>query len=138
MSCLPDGSQRSVSDKIALQAVKGNITEIHISDAGYVAALSKSGDDRGMKLLFWDVFQDIYREKEISAYEGKLFLQGKDIIGFCADNGRYAMASYDKSGESGESINLDAAVFEEAQEVYLQPDGCFLAAKTDMEGVTYA
>lgn len=138
MSCLPDGSQRSVSDKIDLQTEAENITEIHISDAGCVAALCKPDDDRGMKLLFRDVFQGIYWEKEISASEGKLFLQGEDMIVFCADNGRYAMVSYDKSGEPGESINLDAAVFEEAQAVYLQPDGCFLAVKTDMEGVTYA
>lgn len=138
MSCLPDGSQRSVSDKIDLQTEAENITEIHISDAGCVAALCKPDDDRGMKLLFRDVFQDVYWEKEISASEGKLFLQGEDMIVFCADNGRYEMVSYDKSGEPGESINLDAAVFEEAQAVYLQPDGCFLAVKTDMEGVTYA
>lgn len=138
MSCLPDGSQRSVSDKIDLQAETENITEIHISDSGCVAALCKPGDDRGMKFLFWDVFQNIYWEKEIAASEGKLFLQGEDMIVFCADNGRYTMVSYDKSGESGGSITLDAAVFDEAKAVYLQPDGCFLAVKTDMEGVTYA
>lgn len=137
MSCLLDGSQRSVSDKIILQPETGDITEIHISDAGCVAALCQSGGS-GMKLLFWDVFQDIYWEKEIGASEGRLFLQGGEIIVLCADNGRYTLVSYDKSGESGESINMDAAVFEEAQAVCLQPDGCFLAVKTNMEGVTYA
>lgn len=137
MSCLPDGSQRSVSDKIDLQAETENITEIHISDSGCVAALCQT-DGGSMKLLFRDVFQGIYWEKKISATEGKLFLLGEDMIVFCADNGRYSMISYDRSGESGESINLDAAVFDEAQEVYLQPDGCFLAVKTDMEGVIYA
>ncbi len=137
MSCLPDGSQRSVSDKITLQAEAGNITEIHISDAGGVAALCQT-DVGSMKLLFRDVFRDIYWEKETGASEGRLFLQGKDMIVFCVNNGRYTMVSYDESGEPGESINLDAAVFEEAQAVYLQPDGCFLAVKTNMEGETYA
>ena len=137
MSCLLDGSQKSVSDMITLQAGTGDITEIHISDAGDVAALCQSGGS-GMKLLFWDVFQDIYWEKEIGASEGRLFLQGGDVIVLCADNGRYTLVSYDKSGELGESINMDAAVFEEAQAVCLQPDGCFLAVKTNMEGVTYA
>lgn len=137
MSCLLDGSQRSVSDKITLQTETGDITEIHISDAGCVAALCQSGGS-GMKLLFWDVFQDIYWEKEIGASEGRLFLQGGDVIVLCADNGRYTLVSYDKSGEPGEGINMDAAVFKESQAVCLQPDGCFLAVKTNMEGVTYA
>jgi len=137
MSCQMDGSQRSVSDKITLQAEAGSITEIHISDAGCVAALCQP-DDGSMKLLFWDVFRDIYWEKETGASEGRLFLQSEDMIVLCVDNGRYTMASYDKSGESDESINLDAAVFEEAQAVYLQPDGCFLTVKTNMEGITYA
>ena len=137
MSCLSDGSERSVSDKITLQAEAGDITEIHISDAGCVAALCKPSGS-SMRLLFRDVFQNIYWEKETGAPECKLFLQGEDMIVFCADNGRFTMVSYDKSGESGENICMDAAVFEEAQAVYLQPDGCFLVVKTNMEGVTYA
>lgn len=128
MSWLPDGSRKSVSDKITLQTEAGNITEIHISDAGGVAALCQP-DDGSMKLLFRDVSRDISWEKEIRTSEGKLFLQDKDMIVFCVDNGRYTMVYYDESGEPGESINLDAAVFEEAQAVYLQPDGCFLAVK---------
>ena len=138
MSCLLDGSERSVSDKITLQAEAGNITEIRISDAGCVVELCQTSGGGSMKLLFWDVFQDIYWEKETGAPEGRLFLQGEDMIVFGMDNGRYTMVSYDKSGESGENISMDAAVFEEAQAVYLQPDGCFLAIKTNMEGVTYA
>mgnify|MGYP001027968710 CR=1 FL=1 len=136
MSCLLDGSQRSVSDKITLQTEPGDITEIHILDDGCVAALCKHSD--GMKLLFRDAFQDIYWEKEIDASEGRLFFQGEDIIVLCSDNGRYIMASYNQSGESDESINMDAAVFDEAQTICLQPDGCFLTVKTDMEGEIYA
>ena len=138
MSCLLDGSQMLVSDKITPQEETGNITEIHISDDGCVAALCQPDDGGSMKLLFWDVFQDIYWEKETGAPEGRLFLQGEDMIVFCADNGNYMMVSYDKNGESGESISMDAAVFEECQAVYLQPDGCFLVVKTNVEGVTYA
>lgn len=138
MSCLLDGSERSVSDKITLQAEAGNITEIRISDAGCVAALCKPSDGGSMKLLFWDVFQDIYWDKETGAPEGRLFLQGEDMIILCIDKGRYTKVSYEKSGKSSESISMDAAVFEEAKAVYLQPDGCFLVVKTNIEGVTYA
>ena len=138
MSCLLDGSERSVSDKITFQAEAGSIAEIHISDAGCVVALCQPSGGGSMKLLFWDVFQDIHWEKETGAPEGRLFLQDEDVIVLCVDNGKYTMVSYDKSGESCESINMDAAVFEKAQAVYRQPDGCFLAIKTNMEGVTYA
>ena len=137
MTCLMDGSERSVSDKITLQEEAGNITEIHISDTGCVAALGQPSGDGSMKLLFWDVFQKISWEKETTASEGKLFLQGEDMIVFCVDDGNYTMVSYDKSGESGESINMDAEVFEEAQAVYLQPDGCFFVVKMETDGVTY-
>lgn len=137
MSCLMDGSQRSVSDKITFQAEAGSIAEIHISDAGCVAALCQPSSG-SMKLLFWDVFQHIYWEKETGALEGRLFLQGEDMTVFCVDSGKYTIVSYDKNGESSESINMDADVFEKAQAVYLQPDGCFLVVKTNMEGVTYA
>lgn len=136
MSCLLDGSQRSVSDKITFQTEPGDIPEIHISDGGCAAALCKHGD--GMKLLFWDVFQDIFWEKEIDTSEGRLFLQGEDIIVLCSDNGRYTLLSYDKNGELGGSVNMDTAVFNEAKMICLQPDGCLLAVKTNMEGETYA
>ena len=137
MSCLLDGSERSVSDKITLQAEAGNITEIHISDAGCVAALCQPSGNGSVKLLFWDVFRDISWEKETGASEGKLFLQGEDMIVFCVDDGYYSMVSYNKSGEAGGSINMDAEVFEKAQAVYLQPDGCFFVVKIDMEGKTH-
>ena len=138
MSCKQDGSQRSVSDKIAMQEKTENITEIHISDAGCVAALCQSGDGGGMRLLFWDVFQDIHWEKETGAPESRLFLQGEDMIVYCADNGKYSMVSYDKDGNLSESIKLETNIFDEAQEVYLQPDGRFLVVKTNMEGIIYA
>ena len=137
MSCAMDGSQRSVSDKITLQAEAGNITEIHISDAGCVAALCQPSGNSSMKLLFWDVFRDISWEKETGTSEGKLFLQGEDMIVLCVDNGNYTTVSYDKSGKSGKSIKMDAEVFEDAQAVYLQPDGCFFVVKMDMKGATY-
>lgn len=136
MSCLLDGSQKSVSDKITLRTEPGDITDIHISDAGCVAAMCKHGD--GTKLLLWDVFQDIFWEREIDTFEGRLFLQGEDIIVLCSDNGRYTLVSYDKNGELGESVNMDTAVFNEAKMICLQPDGCLLAVKTNMEGETYA
>ena len=137
LSCQPDGSERSVSDKILLPKEPGNVTDIHLTDTGCVTALyqPEQGD---RKLLYWDVFQDIDWEREISASEAKLYLKGEDMIVFCEDNGKYRMVSYDISGESGESVNLDVDVFQNAQAVYLRPDGCFLAVKTDMEGVSYA
>lgn len=137
MSCLPDGSRRSMSDKIILPEGSGNVTEIHITDTGGVTALYQP-DHGDRKLLYWDVFQDIHWEKEISASEAKLYLKGEDMIVFCEDNGRYWLVPYDIAGEAGERINMDADVFQNAQAVYLQPDGCFLAVKTDMEGAAYA
>ena len=138
LSCRTDGSQKSASAQIVPPAGAGDITEIHVSDAGCVAALCQSDSGRGMKLLFWSTSQDITWEKEIEAPEGRLFLRGEDLIVYCVDNGKYSMISYDKDGNPGESIKLDADVFNDSLEVYLQADGCFLVVRTNMEGVAYA
>ena len=137
-SCLMDGSRSEVSAEIIPEENDGFLSEIRLSDTGCVAALCMQNDGRGMRLLFWDAFNDIYWEKETDAPMGSLFLQGDEVIVLCEDNGRYYMNSYDKDGESGESVEMDGEIFKDSQAVYLQQDGCFLVMKTNMEGVAYA
>lgn len=137
LSCRADGSQRTVSARIVPPA-EAVTMELHVSDTGYVAALCQPDISRGMRLLFWNPFEGTFWEKDIGEPERRLFLLGEDMIIYCADNGKYSMVSYDKDGNSGESIKLDADVFDGSQEVYLQADGCFLVVRTNMEGLTYA
>ena len=137
LSCRIDGSERSVSARIVPPA-EAVTMDFHVSDTGCVAALCQPDGSRDMRILFWNAFEDIYWEKEIGTPEGRLFLLGEDMIIYCADNGKYSMVSYDKDGNSGESIKLDVDVFDGSQDVYLQADGCFLVIRTNMEGMTYA
>ena len=137
-SCLMDGSQSEVSAEIIPEENDGFLLEIRLSDTGCVAALCSQNNGRGMRLLFWDAFNDIYWEKETDAPMGSLFLQGDEVTVLCENNGRYYVNSYDKNGESGESVEMDGEIFKDSQAVYLQQDGCFLVMKTNMEGVTYA
>ena len=137
LSCRVDGSQRSVSARIVPPA-EAVTMEFQVSDTGCVAALCPPDGSRGMRLLFWNAFEGTFWEKEIGEPEIRLFLLGEDMIIYCADNGRYSMVSYDKDGNSGESIKLDADVFDGSQDVYLQADGQFLVVRTDTEGTTYA
>ena len=137
-SCLLDGSQRAVSAEIIPAENGGYLSEIRLSDTGCVAALYRQNNGKVMRLLFWDAFHDIHWEKETESSEGSLFLQGDEVIVLYEKNGRYYMNSYDKNGEPGDSVEMNANVFQDSQAVYLQQDGCFLVMKTNMEGVTYA
>lgn len=137
LSCRADGSERSVSAQI-VPPTEAVTMDFHVSDAGCVAALCQPDGSSGMRLLFWNAFEGTFWEKKIGALETRLFLLGEDMVIYCADKGKYSMVSYDKDGNSGESIILDADVFDGSQEVYLQADGCFLVVRTNMEGMTYA
>lgn len=136
-TCLVDGSQKTISEKIYLPEDGGYMNTMQLSDDGCVAALFYSEEENTVRLLFWDGFQDVRWEKQVVS-GGYLFF-GEDGFVILARNGEGREAYYyNAQGELTESVELDGEIFCDFQNCFLMPDNRFLVIATDNAGMPYA
>lgn len=136
-TCLADGSQKTVSEKIYLPEDGGYVSAMQLSDDGCVAALFYSDTENAVSLLFWDGFQDFYWEKPVEC-GGYLFF-GEDGFVILARNGDgRKINTYNAQGELTGSVEADGDIFSNFQNCYLMPNNRFLVIATDNVGMAYA